>query len=147
PHFEKMLYDNALLAWVYLEAAQTAAGASRKAAYRRVAPETPDFTLRELAGPQGGFYSTPDADSEGAAGRSYLWKPEEVVAVLGKTDAALFNRIYDITPGGNFEGRSSPNLLARSVDEWAKTLKTSSEALRKRLDAMRAKLLAARARR
>jgi uncharacterized protein YyaL (SSP411 family) len=147
PHFEKMLYDNAQLAGVYLDTYQ----ATGNPFYRRIATETLDFTLREMrdsrAAGGGGFWSTLDADSPGGEGRFYLWTPAEVTAVLGKTDGALFCRIYGITPAGNFEGRSIPNLLDRSVEEWAKAVHTNPTALWGRLDGMRARLRAARARR
>jgi len=151
PHFEKMLYDNALLATVYLEAYQT----TRKPDYRRVAVETLDFVLRELRDPApaqaggGGFWSSLDADSDGGKGereegKFYVWTPEQVIAVLGKADGALFNRVYDVTPAGNFEGHSIPNRIAKPVEAWAREMKTSPEALWKRLDALRAKLRTAR---
>jgi uncharacterized protein YyaL (SSP411 family) len=143
PHFEKMLYDNALLAWVYFDAAQL----TRRPALRRTGGEILDFVLRELADPKGGFYSTLDADSAAGEGGYYLWKPEEVIEVLGPVDGELFNRIYDVTPAGNFEGRSIPNLLQRPVEEWAREMKVSPEALWKRLDGMRSKLRAARSKR
>jgi hypothetical protein len=143
PHFEKMLYDNALLSWIYLEAFRD----TQNSYYRRIATETLDFILRELHDPQGGFWSTLDADSEGEEGKFYVWSPQEVISVLGKADGELFNRIYDITPAGNFEGRSIPNLIAKSVDEWAKELNTSPNRLWQRLDAMRARLLAVRGKR
>src|SRR5439155_1371041 len=111
PHFEKMLYDNALLAPVYLEAYET----TRNSFYRRIGVEALDFALRELRDPKGGFWSTLDADSEGSEGVFYLWTPQQVVAALGRADGELFNRIYGITPNGNFQGKSIPNLLAKPV--------------------------------
>ncbi|MGV3724981.1 MAG: protein-disulfide reductase DsbD domain-containing protein, partial [Actinomycetota bacterium] len=99
-----------------------------------------------------GFWSTLDADSAVDGGKKeegafYVWTPQQVVAVLGPADGALFNRVYDITDGGNFEGHSIPNLLEKPLDARAKELKLAPEALRARLDGMRAKLLAARAKR
>jgi uncharacterized protein YyaL (SSP411 family) len=143
PHFEKMLYDNALLAWVYLDAYDV----TRRPLYRRIGMETLDFTLRELRDPRGGFRSTLDADSGGGEGRFYLWQPPEVTAVLGPRDGKLFSEIYDITSGGNFEGESIPNLLRRPVEGWARELRMTPSALWTRLDGMRAKLRAARERR
>lgn len=145
PHFEKMLYDNALLARIYLETYAVTGNTY----FRRIGEETLDFTLRELRDPDGGFWSTLDADSEAPNGEKhegyyYLWKPEDVLVVLGKTDGELFNRVYGLTPGGNFEGRSIPNLIARPVSEWALALKMTPEALWARLDAMRTRLRAAR---
>jgi uncharacterized protein YyaL (SSP411 family) len=143
PHFEKMLYDNALLATLYLDSYET----TRNPYYRRIGTEILDFALRKLRDPKGGFWSTLDADSGGGEGQFYLWTPAQVVAVLGKTDGALFNRIYGITPQGNFEGKSIPNLLAKPVEVWARERHTTSTALWERLDGMRAKLRAARDRR
>jgi uncharacterized protein YyaL (SSP411 family) len=102
PHFEKMLYDNAQLATVYLQAYQ----ATGDAFYRRICTETLDYVLREMTAPEGGFYSAQDADSEGEEGKFFLWTPAEVSALLGEEDARLFGAYFDVTPGGNFEGRS-----------------------------------------
>ncbi|MFN3651745.1 MAG: thioredoxin domain-containing protein [Armatimonadota bacterium] len=143
PHFEKMLYDNALLARVYaLAHAQTG-----EWYYGRVAREILDYVLREMTHPDGGFYSATDADSEGVEGNFFVWGPEEVVEVLGEADGTLFNRIYDITPGGNFEGSSIPNLLPRSLEEWAAELGTTAPELDHRLAALRARLWEHRERR
>ncbi|HWP96811.1 MAG TPA: thioredoxin domain-containing protein [Syntrophomonadaceae bacterium] len=106
PHFEKMLYDNALLAMAYLEAYQV----TGKDLYRRVAEGIFTYLLRDMRSPEGGFYSAEDADSEGGEGVFYLWTPEQVKAVLGE-EADHFCSIYGIKPGGNFEGASIPNLL------------------------------------
>ncbi len=107
PHFEKMLYDNALLAYVYLEAYRICA----RPLYREVAERTLAYVLEELAGAEGGFCSSQDADSEGEEGKYYLFTPTEVCRVLGEDLGAAFCRFYDITQAGNFEGRSIPNLL------------------------------------
>ncbi len=101
PHFEKMLYDNAQLARVYLHGWQ-ALGHER---YRRVCEETLDWALREMCGPEGGFYSALDADSEGEEGRFYVWTPEQIGAVLGP-DAEGVIEFYGVTEAGNFEGKS-----------------------------------------
>ena len=103
PHFEKMLYDNALLTWAYLEAYQ----ATGDPFLRRVVQETLGYVQREMAQPGGGFYATQDADSEGEEGRFFVWEPGEVEAVLGREAARLFMRYYDVTPEGNFEGGKS----------------------------------------
>lgn len=100
PHFEKMLYDNALLARLYLHAWQ----ATGDALYRRVAEETLHYVRREMVSPEGGFFSAQDADSEGEEGRFYVWTPEQVDALLGPEDGALFRRYYDVTEGGNWVG-------------------------------------------
>ncbi len=100
PHFEKMLYDNALLARVYLEAHQLTGNPF----YRTVVEETLDFVGREMRHPMGGFYSAQDADSEGEEGKFYAWTPAEIVDVLGEEDARIFNDYFDVTSTGNFEG-------------------------------------------
>jgi len=101
PHFEKMLYDNAQLARAYLHGWQ-AFGHER---YRWIVEETLDWALREMRGPEGGFYSALDADSEGEEGRFYVWTPEEMRAVLG-SDAQPVLDFYGVTDAGNFEGRN-----------------------------------------
>ena len=102
PHFEKMLYDNALLPQLYLHAYQL----TGKPLYRRVAEETLDYLLREMRDPEGGFHASEDADSEGEEGKYYVWSSQEIEAALGPEDAALFNEHYGVTLEGNFEGRS-----------------------------------------
>ncbi|MGI5840512.1 MAG: thioredoxin domain-containing protein [bacterium] len=111
PHFEKMLYDNALLAVAYLEAFQ----ATREERYAAVARQIFTYVLRDMTAPDGGFYAAEDADSEGAEGKFYVWTPAEVKEVLGTSDGAKFCTYFDITPGGNFEGESIPNLIRTSV--------------------------------
>src|SRR6266498_1076043 len=126
PHFEKMLYDNALLARVYLEAAQAvgrlqtspslaADGATTAAAFREVARDTLEWALREMTSPEGGFYSSLDADSEGEEGKHYVWTPQEIARVLGQQEAGLFCNVYGVSAGGNFESRTSVLHLARPL--------------------------------
>ncbi len=110
PHFEKMLYDNALLALAYTEAYQH----TRRTLYKEVVHRTLDYALRELAGPQGGFCCGQDADSDGVEGKYYTLTPGELVSVLGEPDAERFCQWYGVTPAGNFEGKSIPNLLSLS---------------------------------
>jgi len=129
PHFEKMLYDNGLLATAYLHGWQ-AFGEER---YRRVCEETLDWMLREMRGPEGGFYSALDADSEGEEGKFYVWFPEEIRAALGEEDAAPLLEFYGVSERGNFEGA---NILHRA--QGAAAPKPPG------LDAARARLLAAR---
>ncbi len=100
PHFEKMLYDNALLAKLYLHAFQV----TRKPLYRTVVEQTLQYVIREMTDCEGGFYSAQDADSEGIEGKFFVWRPEEVQVVLGESDGALFNLHYGVTKQGNFEG-------------------------------------------
>jgi len=123
PHFEKMLYDNAILAQAYLEAWQL----TKKPLYRQVCEEILDYTLRDMTHPQGGFYSAEDADSEGHEGLFYTWPYQEVINILGP-DSQLFCEFYGIIPEGNFEGR---NILHTplSLDEFATQHKISSQEL------------------
>ncbi len=120
PHFEKMLYDNALLARLFLEAYQ----ATGEADMARVVRETLAYVMREMTHPEGGFYSTQDADSEGEEGRFFVWDREEVIRLLGEEDGTLFCRVFDVQEGGNFEqGKSILNIpvdletLARFLNE------------------------------
>ncbi len=107
PHFEKMLYDNALLILAYCKAFTV----TKKELYLDVAEKTATYILNEMTSGEGGFYSSQDADSEGEEGKYYLFTPDEVIGILGQEDGAHFNRHYDITDAGNFEGKSIPNLL------------------------------------
>ena len=109
PHFEKMLYDNALLVPVYVEAFRI----TGKKLYLYVVRETLDFLLREMTNPEGGLYSALDADSDGEEGKFYIWTKAEIDDVLGE-DAALFCRYYNVTLRGNFEGKSILNVDAAS---------------------------------
>ncbi|MEZ5926219.1 MAG: thioredoxin domain-containing protein [Hyphomicrobiaceae bacterium] len=116
PHFEKMLYDNALLLQLLTEAWKE----TRSGLFRQRIEETVSFVFREMTAPDGGFAASWDADSEGEEGKFYVWTPDEVEQVLGVEDATLFCRIYDITPGGNFESRNIPNRLSKlALDDGA----------------------------
>ncbi|HEY6330014.1 MAG TPA: thioredoxin domain-containing protein, partial [Blastocatellia bacterium] len=107
PHFEKMLYDNALLARIYLYAFQ----ATKKTRYREVAEETLEYVIRDMMSPKGGFYSSEDADSEGHEGKFYTWSKEEIYRIVGADEAALFCEFFDVTDRGNFEhGQSILNI-------------------------------------
>jgi uncharacterized protein YyaL (SSP411 family) len=125
PHFEKMLYDNALLSRLYLYAYQ----ATNNEFYRRVAEETFDYVAREMTDAEGGFYSTQDADSEGVEGKFFVWTVAETEALLGQEDARLFNAYYDVTEEGNFEERNILN-VPRPAEEVAKDLNVGVEDLR-----------------
>jgi len=124
PHFEKMLYDNALLSRVYTEAFL----ATGNEFYKRIAVETLDYVAREMTDERGGFYSTQDADSEGEEGKFFVWTPEEVVALLGEEDARLFNRYFDVSETGNFEGHSILH-IDEGVDVIARLMRVSRERL------------------
>ncbi len=107
PHFEKMLYDNALLILAYCKAYEI----TKKPIYREIAEKTAFYILSEMTSPDGGFYSAQDADSDGEEGKYYLFTPEEIMGILEKKDAIAFNEYYGITKDGNFEGKNIPNLL------------------------------------
>jgi uncharacterized protein YyaL (SSP411 family) len=128
PHFEKMLYDNALLAGAYLHAFQL----TGEPLFRRVTEETLDWAMRELRQDEGGFASSLDADSEGVEGRFYVWTPDEIRSVLGDELAAEAIEHFGVTDAGNFEGAS---ILVRATSDPP------------RLGEIKAKLLAARERR
>ncbi|MBE5882651.1 MAG: thioredoxin domain-containing protein [Lachnospiraceae bacterium] len=107
PHFEKMLYDNALLLLAYCKAYQL----TENPAYRNVAEKTAAYIMGEMTAPEGGFYSAQDADSEGVEGKYYLFAPDEIIEVLGEKAGKEFNQHFNVTDKGNFEGKSIPNLL------------------------------------
>ncbi len=139
PHFEKMLYDNALLSEVFLEALQ----ATGSVEYARVARETLNYVLREMTSPEGGFFSTQDADSEGVEGKFYVWSKAEIEENLDPELAGLVCQIFDVSEKGNWE---ETNILNRkhSLDEWAKTLKVDRDWLDDSLATAQRKLFMAR---
>ncbi len=139
PHFEKMLYDNAQLARVYLDGYR-ALGVDL---FRQVATETLEYVAREMTSPAGGFYSTQDADSEGEEGRFYVWSPDEIEAVLGAEDGRLVGAYYGVTPSGNFEGKNILN-VPRPAEEVASRVGVPVEQLVATVEAARPKLYAAR---
>lgn len=112
PHFEKMLYDNALLVIAYLEVYQL----TKDAFYEEIARRTLDYMLKELGGQMGEFFCGQDADSEGVEGKYYYFTQSEVLGVLGEEKGKEFCELYDITDKGNFEGKSIPNLIAGRGD-------------------------------
>ena len=142
PHFEKMLYDNALLARLYLEAYQ----ATGDDFYRRIAEETLDYVARDMSDPEGGFYSAEDADSEGEEGKFYVWTPGEIEATLDPDEAKLAMRYWDVTERGNFEGKNILN-VPRPPEAVATEFGISAEELWDRILDIRQKLLAEREKR
>ena len=116
PHFEKMLYDNAQLARLYLHAYQV----TGRDLYRRITEETLDYVLREMTGPTGGFYSAQDADSEGEEGKFFVWAPDEIRGVLGQEDGNVFCAFFGVTAQGNFEGKNILN-ITREESEFARS--------------------------
>lgn len=133
PHFEKMLYDNSLLAKTYVEAYQV----TQDANYRRVATEILDYIIREMTSPEGGFYSATDADSEGVEGKFFVWDPEQIQAITpSKEDATRFCAYYDITDDGNWEHHSIPN-TPRSLDDVAQELGCTPDELQQTIDRVR----------
>jgi uncharacterized protein YyaL (SSP411 family) len=147
PHFEKMLYDNALLTVAYAEAFR----ATGDALYRTVVEETLAWVRREMTSAEGPFFSTLDADSEGVEGKFYAWTTEEIDNVLGKGDAEVFATVYGVEPEGNWHdphghGPSRANILHRvkTLDQYARLLKLGEAELGELLARCRAKLFAVR---
>jgi uncharacterized protein YyaL (SSP411 family) len=139
PHFEKMLYDNALLIPLALDLHQ----ATGDGDFTRVARETADYLLREMRHPDGGFFSTQDADSEGHEGKFFVWTPEDIEQVLGPDEAKLFCRAYGVTAHGNFEGTTILRAMLRE-DALAVEFNRPIQDVRADLAASRSRLLAAR---
>src|SRR5262249_38839984 len=133
PHFEKMLYDNGQLVRLYADGYRL----TGNAAWRRVAEESIAYVQRDLMHPDGAFFASEDADSEGEEGKFYVWTPAQVKAVLGDEDGELFCQVYGITERGNFEHGTT--VLAREEDEDA-----LAEA---KMVGLRARLLEARSQR
>jgi uncharacterized protein YyaL (SSP411 family) len=143
PHFEKMLYDQALLTMAYTETYQ----ATRKAKFGRVVREILTYVLRDMTSPEGGFYCAEDADSEGKEGLFYVWTPGKVKKHLGDTLGDLFCRFYDISDAGNFEdGHSIPHIPIDPVT-FAKKEGLELKVLEKDLEDARQKLFKAREKR
>ncbi|MEX0726516.1 MAG: thioredoxin domain-containing protein [Planctomycetaceae bacterium] len=142
PHFEKMLYDNALLIGSLLDAFQLTGNND----FARVVREASDYVLREMTLPEGGFCSTQDADSEGEEGKFFVWTQDEVLAVLGSDDGPIFCECYDVTPGGNWEGKTILN-RKRTHAESATTLKLGETELESILARCREKLFDVRSQR
>ncbi|BEQ14486.1 thioredoxin domain-containing protein [Desulfoferula mesophila] len=143
PHFEKMLYDQAMLTMAYVETHQL----TGEAEHARAAREVLDYVLRDMTAPEGGFYSAEDADSEGEEGLFYVWTPAQVREVLGPELGERFCRVYNISEAGNFEHGRSIAHLALGWDELAQAEGVAVEALRQEMAEARAKLFAAREKR
>ena len=142
PHFEKMLYDNALLVDAYLEAYLS----TKKALFREVVEKTLDYVLEEMTSAEGGFYSAEDADSEGVEGLFYTWEKKEVAELLGPDVSKLFCAYYDITEEGNFEGRNILH-VALPVPEFAEKHAIDPAVLETTLQESRRKLFLTREKR
>ena len=140
PHFEKMLYDNAQLAGVFIDAWQ-ATGLPR---YAAAAARTLDYLDREMTDPSGGFWSATDADSEGEEGKFFVWTPPQIEAVVGAADARAFNAFYGVTARGNFEHRTSIPHITRPPKAVAKELGMPVALLQASLQRARTKLYLAR---
>lgn len=138
PHFEKMLYDNALLAFVFIETYQ----ATKKEFYKEIAEKIFTYILRDMTSPEGGFYSAEDADSEGVEGKFYVWDKDEILQILGEEEGEVFCDYYDITGHGNFEHKNIPNLISQEIHEIE-----GDKELKDRLNKLRAKLFQYRERR
>ena len=141
PHFEKMLYDNALIPLNYVEAYQI----TKDPFYLDIVKKTLDFVLRDMTSNQGAFYSAYDADSEGIEGKFYVWKKNEIKEILGN-DAEIFCLFYDVTDGGNWEGN---NILCNNlnISTIAFNFSMSEEKVREIIDSCSKKLLDARSKR
>ncbi|HKM99106.1 MAG TPA: thioredoxin domain-containing protein [Candidatus Binataceae bacterium] len=142
PHFEKMLYDNALLARLYADAGR----AMNEAEFLTVSREILDYVLREMTDPEGGFYSSQDADSEGVEGKFFIWTPEEVDRILGPELSEIAARYFDISVEGNFEGE---NILHRTIEpaDTARMFGKSEGEIESAIATIRQKLLAEREKR
>lgn len=139
PHFEKMLYDNAQLLPLYLSMYQI----TQEPLYARVARETLAYIKREMTHPEGGFYATQDADSEGVEGKFFVWKKAEVEALLGG-DARLFCRYYDITETGNWEHGNNIPRLTVTMNQLATMFNRELETTMERIDHAKAMAFDAR---
>jgi uncharacterized protein YyaL (SSP411 family) len=150
PHFEKMLYDQALIAMALLDAHQ----ARPHPLYEQTVREIFTYVLRDLTSPEGGFYSAEDADSEGVEGKFYVWTTEEVNQILGEEDGELYRKIFTLRPGGNFAheagghaGKDNIPHLKKTIPDLAADMDIPVEGLQERLEAMRVKLFDVREKR
>ncbi len=147
PHFEKMLYDQALLAMAYSEAYQI----TENEFYAETTKEVLTYVLRDMTSPAGGFYSAEDADSEGEEGKFYVWNEADILSILGTADGRMFNTIFNVHPNGNFHDETTgqqfgQNILHlnKHIDTIAETLNIEADELHKKIENWRQKLFAAR---
>ena len=143
PHFEKMLYDNAWLLRLYADAWTV----TREALFERVCVETATWVMEEMQSPEGGYYSSLDADSEGEEGRFYVWTPDELRALLSPEEFEVASLVFGLDARPNFEGHAWHLAVAHPVDEAARMMETSEGRIQVALDSARGKLAAARAKR
>ena len=136
PHFEKMLYDNALLTRIYLQAYQQ----TKNPLYRRIAEETLEYIIRDMTDRSGGFYSSEDADSEGEEGKFYVWTRSEVLDLLGADDGEVFCEFFDVTDEGNFEHGKSILNTPQTLEEFAADKEMSADALTRIINAGKRRL-------
>ncbi len=143
PHFEKMLYDQALLSKVYLQAYQVTGNKK----YAAIAREIVDYVLRDMTDPEGGFYSAEDADSEGKEGAFYVWDPEQIKTILDKEDAEIFEAYYGVTDKGNFEEEKTILNIAVSTAQLEKKFQKDHTELMDILSNARSKIFSKRVKR
>ncbi|PLR80876.1 hypothetical protein CVD25_19430 [Bacillus canaveralius] len=143
PHFEKMLYDNALLLYAYAETYQV----TNDSRYKEIVEQIVTFVDREMTDQQGAFYSAIDADSEGVEGKYYVWSKQEIIDLLGEKNGEFYSRIYDITSNGNFEGENIPNLLQSNMAKTFSEAGLSTEDGKQKLEELRKVLLEKRTQR
>ncbi len=125
PHFEKMLYDQAMLAIAYLEAFQI----TKNEFYAKTAREIFTYVLRDMTSPGGGFYSAEDADSEGVEGKFYVWSQQEIMDILGAEEGLTFNNIFNVHPGGNFHDEASGEQTRHNILHLEKRVKYIAETM------------------
>ncbi|MHC4159493.1 MAG: thioredoxin domain-containing protein [Planctomycetota bacterium] len=143
PHFEKMLYDQAQISKVYLEAYQV----TKNEEYADVAKGIFDYVLRDMTGPEGGFYSAEDADSEGKEGTFYLWDPKQIASILDKEQAEIFNAYYGVTEKGNFEHSKTILNITASVEQLQQKFRKDRTTIVNILAAARSKVFKEREKR
>ncbi len=143
PHFEKMLYDQAMIAMAYVETYQ----ATKDEFYKETAKEIFEYVLKDMTSDNGGFYSAEDADSEGVEGKFYVWEKEELIKILGKEQGELFSQIYEATDKGNFADEASGKIegdnilhLKKTISQHAADKKQSEKELLEKLESSREKL-------